>query len=207
MSDQQAQAPPPRAPDPHCPTTTFSLPLRPRLQSTMADGVEADYPKTTPPTPLLSPGISVQFHGDPTEHIRPRSVTPPHPRSTMQQYPSPMRHHKRTPSFHREVKETLNARSEYLDDDVDGSSRQRINQYIIKDEIGTALTVPFVWPPISSARNMPSSSSPNPNSEDRPSPIFFAVVQGVLATNPSLKSRSCLRKRMPSFSFGRRSPS
>lgn len=54
----------------------------------------------------------------------------------MQQYPSPLRHHKRTPSFHREVKETLNARSEYLDDDVDGCSRQRINQYLIKDEIG-----------------------------------------------------------------------
>ncbi|KAK1773603.1 kinase-like domain-containing protein [Copromyces sp. CBS 386.78] len=142
MSDQQPQDPP-GPPDPHCPTTstTFSLPLRPRLsgiQSTMADPLEPHHPQTKSP-PLLSPGISVQFHGDPTGDGRPRPATPPHNHSApaqMQQYPSPMRHHKRTPSFHREVKETLNARSEYLDDDIDGCSRQRINQYLIKDEIG-----------------------------------------------------------------------
>ncbi|KAJ4359304.1 hypothetical protein N0V85_009455, partial [Neurospora sp. IMI 360204] len=104
----------------------------------MADLLEPGHPKTTSP-PLLSPGISVQFHGDPTDDDRPRPATPPHTHSApaqMQKYPSPMRHHKRTPSFHREVKETLNARSEYLGDDIDGCSRQRINQYLIKDEIG-----------------------------------------------------------------------
>ena len=138
MSDQQAQNPLGAPGGPHCPTPTFSLPLRPRLsgtQSTMANLLDE---QTTSP-PLLSPGISVQFHGDPTDNGRPRPATPPHTHSApaqMQQYPSPMRHHKRTPSFHREVKETLNARSEYLDDDIDGCSRQRINQYLIKDEIG-----------------------------------------------------------------------
>ncbi|KAK3505146.1 kinase-like domain-containing protein [Neurospora crassa] len=104
----------------------------------MAVRLEPEHQQTTS-LPLLSPGISVQFHGDPTDHGRPRPATPPHTHSAppqMQPYPSPLRHHKRTPSFHREVKETLNARSEYLDDDVDGCSRQRINQYLIKDEIG-----------------------------------------------------------------------
>ncbi|KAK7952638.1 uncharacterized protein PG986_008366 [Apiospora aurea] len=52
-----------------------------------------------------------------------------------QQYQSPLRHHKRTPSQHREVKETLNARSEYTSDDADGT-KLRINQYIIREEIG-----------------------------------------------------------------------
>ncbi|KAK3401153.1 kinase-like domain-containing protein [Sordaria brevicollis] len=143
MSDQQPQEPP-GVSDPHCPATTFSLPLRPRISatnsSTMDEPLHPEAPKTTSPSPLLSPGISVQFHGDPTDGDgKPRPATPSHAHSApaeIQKYPSPMRHHKRTPSFHREVKETLNARSEYLDDDIDGCSRQRINQYLIKDEIG-----------------------------------------------------------------------
>ncbi|KAH6654319.1 kinase-like domain-containing protein [Truncatella angustata] len=53
----------------------------------------------------------------------------------VQQYHSPMRQHKRTPSQHREIKETLNARSEYTNDDTEGT-KLRINQYVIKEEIG-----------------------------------------------------------------------
>lgn len=67
-----------------------------------------------------------------------------------------MRHHRRTPSAHREIKVrvcllpwlgcrdaltlamqvTLDARSEYLSDDGEGRLHHRINQYVIKDEIG-----------------------------------------------------------------------
>lgn len=51
-------------------------------------------------------------------------------------YQSPLRHHRRTPSQHREVKETLNARSEYTNSEDDGRAEHRINQYIIGEEIG-----------------------------------------------------------------------
>lgn len=48
-----------------------------------------------------------------------------------------MRHHQRTPSRSKEVKETLNARSHYgSSGDDDGTSVHRINQYVIKQEIG-----------------------------------------------------------------------
>ncbi|OTA95136.1 hypothetical protein M434DRAFT_20417 [Hypoxylon sp. CO27-5] len=47
-----------------------------------------------------------------------------------------MRHHRRTPSQHREVKETLNAKTEYTNDETDGRSQQTINQYTIREEIG-----------------------------------------------------------------------
>ncbi|KAH9827362.1 calcium/calmodulin-dependent protein kinase kinase cmkC-like [Teratosphaeria destructans] len=51
-------------------------------------------------------------------------------------YQSPIRHHKRAPSKSQGVKETLNARSHYGSSDDDGASIHRINQYIIKQEIG-----------------------------------------------------------------------
>lgn len=51
-------------------------------------------------------------------------------------YQSPIRHHKRTPSRTGGVKETLNARSHYGSSDDDGSAVHRINQYVIKQEIG-----------------------------------------------------------------------
>jgi [calcium/calmodulin-dependent protein kinase] kinase len=51
------------------------------------------------------------------------------------QFQSPMRHHKRTPSQHREVKETLNARTEYTSDENEGT-QHRINQYVIGAQIG-----------------------------------------------------------------------
>ncbi|KAL2263674.1 hypothetical protein VTK26DRAFT_5705 [Humicola hyalothermophila] len=83
---------------------------------------------------IASPGISVEFHGDP--HEKPTLV---HPRSAppdVQSFPSPMRHHRRTPSAHREIKETVIARSEYTNDESEDCTHRRINQYLIKDEIG-----------------------------------------------------------------------
>ncbi|KAE9970023.1 hypothetical protein BLS_005105 [Venturia inaequalis] len=53
-------------------------------------------------------------------------------------YQSPLRHHTRIASHtnKRRVKETLNARSEYSNSEDDGTAEHRINQYLIKDEIG-----------------------------------------------------------------------
>ncbi|KAF2205569.1 Pkinase-domain-containing protein [Delitschia confertaspora ATCC 74209] len=51
-------------------------------------------------------------------------------------YHSPLRHHKRQASSTRQVKETLNARSEYSNSEDDGTAQHRINQYLIKQEIG-----------------------------------------------------------------------
>ncbi|KAF2474264.1 kinase-like protein [Lindgomyces ingoldianus] len=51
-------------------------------------------------------------------------------------YHSPLRHHKRAASSTRPVKETLNARSEYSNSEDDGTAQHRINQYLIKQEIG-----------------------------------------------------------------------
>ena len=52
-------------------------------------------------------------------------------------YESPLRHHQRSHSSAREVKETLHARSEYTNSQDDGGGAiHRINQYIIKEEIG-----------------------------------------------------------------------
>ncbi|KAK4123193.1 kinase-like protein [Parathielavia appendiculata] len=89
---------------------------------------------TAMPLSLVSPGIQVEFHGDADAKPAPiysRSAPP-----DVQSFPSPMRHHRRTPSQHREIKETLNARSEYTNEDSEGHSQRRINQYIIKEEIG-----------------------------------------------------------------------
>ncbi|PYH87581.1 calcium/calmodulin-dependent protein kinase [Aspergillus ellipticus CBS 707.79] len=51
-------------------------------------------------------------------------------------YESPQRHHHRNPVVRRPVKETLNARSEYTTSQDDGTAEHRINQYVIKQEIG-----------------------------------------------------------------------
>ena len=52
-------------------------------------------------------------------------------------YESPLRHHRRNQSSAREVKETLHARSEYTNSEDDGGGAiHRINQYVIKQEIG-----------------------------------------------------------------------
>ncbi|KAI1348619.1 kinase-like domain-containing protein [Xylaria sp. FL0043] len=47
---------------------------------------------------------------------------------------SPLRHHKRTPSQHRQIKETLDAK--YINDEVDGIPQTKVNQYTIREEIG-----------------------------------------------------------------------
>ncbi|KAF1946967.1 Pkinase-domain-containing protein [Clathrospora elynae] len=51
-------------------------------------------------------------------------------------YQSPLRHHRRAASSTRRVKETFNARSEYSNSEDDGSAQHRINQYLVKQEIG-----------------------------------------------------------------------
>ncbi|EFX03156.1 calcium calmodulin-dependent protein kinase [Grosmannia clavigera kw1407] len=51
-------------------------------------------------------------------------------------YHSPIRQHRRTPSHHREVKETLNAVSEFADDEEDGLAHHKINQYTIISLLG-----------------------------------------------------------------------
>ncbi|KAG5287018.1 calcium/calmodulin-dependent protein kinase [Histoplasma ohiense] len=56
--------------------------------------------------------------------------------STTASYDSPLRHHTRSLTAPRRVKETLNARSEYTNSHDDGTAEHRINQYLIKQEIG-----------------------------------------------------------------------
>ncbi|KAL8846439.1 MAG: hypothetical protein Q9221_008464 [Calogaya cf. arnoldii] len=51
-------------------------------------------------------------------------------------YESPLRHRRRHASSAKPVKETLHARSEYTNSEDDGAAVHRINQYIIKQEIG-----------------------------------------------------------------------
>ncbi|KAJ5963270.1 uncharacterized protein N7479_003146 [Penicillium vulpinum] len=51
-------------------------------------------------------------------------------------YDSSHRHRRRNPRARRPVKETLDARSEYYTSQDDGTAEHRINQYVIKQEIG-----------------------------------------------------------------------
>ena len=51
-------------------------------------------------------------------------------------YESPIRHRVRKQSSAKEVKETLHARSEYTNSQDDGGAIHRINQYVIKEELG-----------------------------------------------------------------------
>ncbi|KAK4984473.1 hypothetical protein LTR66_008488 [Elasticomyces elasticus] len=51
-------------------------------------------------------------------------------------YQSPIRHHRRASSRNNRVKETLDARTYYGSSEDDGAAIHRINQYIIKQEIG-----------------------------------------------------------------------
>ncbi|KAL2859728.1 kinase-like domain-containing protein [Aspergillus pseudodeflectus] len=51
-------------------------------------------------------------------------------------FESPQRHHRRNPIARRPVKETLNARSQYTLSQDDGTAEHRINQYVIRQEIG-----------------------------------------------------------------------
>jgi calcium/calmodulin-dependent protein kinase kinase 2 len=83
-----------------------------------------------------SHGISIKLPDDSHPSSRPLPVKHMSAPTTPSPYKSPIRHHQRQPSKSKEVKETLNARSHYGSSDDDGASVHRINQYIIKQEIG-----------------------------------------------------------------------
>ncbi|OCK82711.1 Pkinase-domain-containing protein [Lepidopterella palustris CBS 459.81] len=98
-------------------------------------------PPTPPPTKYLSadniPGI---FSSDNISLAVPDSEQGERPSAVKHMstpaYQSPLRHHRRAPSRTRQVKETLNAHSEYSNSEDDGTAQHRINQYLIKQEIG-----------------------------------------------------------------------
>ncbi|KAM0820456.1 putative Protein kinase domain-containing protein [Seiridium cardinale] len=99
----------------------------------VADGLAPARGHITSTNSMPSPRIAI--HKDVAAEERRPSIASHISAPAVPQYHSPMRQHKRTPSHHREVKETLNARSEYTSDDTEGT-KLRINQYIIKEEIG-----------------------------------------------------------------------
>ncbi|KAL7912994.1 kinase-like protein [Trichoderma velutinum] len=91
--------------------------------------------KSAPPTGLQSPRLTLNGRDDVSDE-RPSlasAVTEP-PR--LHGFASPIRQHKRTPSAHREIKETLDAHVEFSNDENDGRTHHRINQYVIQEEIG-----------------------------------------------------------------------
>jgi len=105
----------------------------------------AETPSSAPPAASASPslaqiqegllpshGIEVRLPPNVHDGGRPQPVT----HLSNPAYQSPIRHHRRGPSRSRAVKETLNARSHYGSSDDDGSAVHRINQYVIKQEIG-----------------------------------------------------------------------
>ncbi|MCJ1416280.1 hypothetical protein MMC32_002615 [Xylographa parallela] len=79
-----------------------------------------------------SHGISIDLPANDGRPTRPAIVS----HISSPTYESPLRHHRRKPSTPRQVKETVNARSEYTNSEDDGTAVHRINQYIIKQEIG-----------------------------------------------------------------------
>ncbi|GAP89196.1 putative CAMKK META protein kinase [Rosellinia necatrix] len=120
-------------------STTISPTSLPTISSTVADADSMDCAVGMPipsshssPAPSPRPRISIERAADAAD----RPAFAPHlPRSAPPAAPlSPMRHHKRTPSHHREVKETLDAK--YTNDEIDGRSQYTVNQYVIGDEIG-----------------------------------------------------------------------
>ncbi|KAJ9633317.1 uncharacterized protein PV06_00818 [Exophiala oligosperma] len=80
-----------------------------------------------------SPAVGLESNNN---HEPILKTPPPRQHLTSPDYPSPLRHHRRTPSAPKQVKESLNARSEYVTSQDDGVAEHRINQYIIKQEIG-----------------------------------------------------------------------
>ncbi|KAK7414527.1 hypothetical protein QQX98_006638 [Neonectria punicea] len=97
-------------------------------------------PSFTFPSSLSSPQVRID-NVAPRDEFNDDGAPPPlvHHLSEptgMHRYASPMRHHKRTPSAHREVKETLDAQTEFSNEDSDGRTHHRVNQYTILEEIG-----------------------------------------------------------------------
>ncbi|PFH60920.1 hypothetical protein XA68_10118 [Ophiocordyceps unilateralis] len=78
-----------------------------------------------------SPRIAVQQSAEADDDdVAPASESP------VRRSASPMRQHRRTPSAHREIKETLDAHVDFTNDECDGRTYQQVNQYTIADEIG-----------------------------------------------------------------------
>ncbi|KAL3964405.1 hypothetical protein ACCO45_001409 [Purpureocillium lilacinum] len=93
-------------------------------------------PKSARPETPASPKVTVD-HAEESGSTTslPTSLSEPE-RPALRGFASPLRHHKRTPSAHREIKETLDARVEFTSDESDGRTYHRINQYVIMEEIG-----------------------------------------------------------------------
>ncbi|KAM0251954.1 hypothetical protein ACHAQJ_007928 [Trichoderma viride] len=92
--------------------------------------------KSAPLYGLLSPKLIVNGRDNVSDDSRPSLASAVSEPVRLQGFASPIRQHKRTPSAHREIKETLNARVEFSNDETDGRTHHRINQYVIQDEIG-----------------------------------------------------------------------
>ncbi|KAL9099295.1 MAG: hypothetical protein Q9163_005182 [Psora crenata] len=98
----------------------------------MSSSLEHDQAKEKEAGIVPSHGISIDLPSskDSARPVHIRHVSSP-------AYESPLRHHCRKHSSAREVKETLHARSEYTNSQDDGGGAiHRINQYLIKQEIG-----------------------------------------------------------------------
>ncbi|KAJ8118828.1 hypothetical protein ONZ43_g3917 [Nemania bipapillata] len=109
--------------------------IQPPTTASSADpGDMADMPAVRSshslPALLAQPLISIEQTVDGTDD----ATLAPHLSAPPTTPLSPMRHHKRTPSQHREVKETLDAK--YTNDEIDGKSQYTVNQYVIEEEIG-----------------------------------------------------------------------
>ncbi|KAM0559609.1 hypothetical protein ACHAPJ_004133 [Fusarium lateritium] len=97
----------------------------------------ATHPEMRPSFTFPSPQVRVDHHGDASDDAPPPPLTHHLTEPTeVHHFSSPLRHHKRTPSAHREVKETLDAQTQFGNEDIDGSSHHRVNQYTILEEIG-----------------------------------------------------------------------
>ncbi|KAK1245166.1 hypothetical protein MKX08_004795 [Trichoderma sp. CBMAI-0020] len=92
--------------------------------------------KTDPLPGLQSPRLTVNGRDDVADDIRPSLASAISEPARLQGFASPIRQHKRTPSAHREIKETLDAHVEFSNDETDGRTHHRINQFVIQDEIG-----------------------------------------------------------------------
>ncbi|KAF4992045.1 hypothetical protein FDECE_13819 [Fusarium decemcellulare] len=97
----------------------------------------AAFPEIRPSFTFPSPQVKIDYHDDAANDAPPPPLTHHLTEPTnVHRFSSPMRHHKRTPSAHREVKETLDAQTQFSNEDCDGKSHHRVNQYTILEEIG-----------------------------------------------------------------------
>ncbi|XPS76346.1 Non-specific serine/threonine protein kinase [Ascochyta lentis] len=121
---------PPDHPAEHTPTPTPSTPSTPSSPSTPAPDAPDSRPAPAHPGFYTSrPTLDLPAAADDARPAPVKYMSTP-------AYQSPLRHHRRAASSTRRVKETLNARSEYSNSEDDGTAQHRINQYLIKQEIG-----------------------------------------------------------------------